>query len=53
MIDWVKARLKERSSIDGAVFIAAGIAFIVIGPLAKIVAYGAVLYGLYTIIRSE
>lgn len=53
MIDWIKSRLKERSSIDGVIFIAAGVAFIVIGPLAKFVAYGAVLYGLYTIIRSE
>lgn len=50
---WVIARLKERTSWDGAVMIAAGVAYIVLGPLAKIAAYGAIAYGAWTIWKKE
>lgn len=49
---WIKERLKERTSLDGAVLIAAGAAFIVLGPLAKIAAYGAIAYGIWTIVKK-
>jgi hypothetical protein len=52
-MDWIKERLKERTSLDGAVLIAAGAAFIVLGPLAKIAAYGAIAYGVWTIVKKE
>jgi hypothetical protein len=52
-MDWIKERLKERTSLDGAVLIAAGAAFIVLGPLAKIAAYGAIAYGIWTIVKKE
>lgn len=51
-MDWIKERLKERTSLDGAVLIAAGAAFIVLGPLAKIAAYGAIAYGIWTIVKK-
>jgi len=50
---WVLARLKERTSWDGAVLIAAGVAYIVLGPLAKIAAYAAIAYGAWTIWKKE
>lgn len=50
---WVTARLKERTSWDGAVLIAAGVAYIVLGPLAKIAAYAAIAYGAWTIWKKE
>lgn len=50
---WVVARLKERTSWDGAVLIAAGVAYIVLGPLAKIAAYAAIAYGAWTIWKKE
>lgn len=49
---WIKERLKERTSLDGAVLIAAGAAFIVLGPLAKIAAYGAIAYGIWTLVKK-
>jgi hypothetical protein len=52
-MDWIKERLRERTSLDGAVLIAAGAAFIVLGPLAKIAAYGAIAYGVWTITKKE
>ena len=51
-MDWIKGRLKERTSLDGVVLISVGAAFIVLGPLAKIVAYGAIAYGIFTIIKK-
>lgn len=53
MTKWVIDRLKERTSWDGIVLIAAGAAFIILGPLAKIAAYGAIGYGAWTIWKKE
>jgi len=47
----IEQRLAQRSTVDGVVMIAAGAAFIILGPLAKFAAYGAVAYGVYTILR--
>ena len=51
--DWIVARLKERTSWDGAVLIAAGVAYIVLGPLAKVAAYAAIAYGVWTIWKKD
>lgn len=50
--NWIAKRLAERSSLDGAVMIAAGAAVIVFSPFAKIIAYAAIAYGVYTIARQ-
>jgi hypothetical protein len=50
---WIDKRLTERSTIDGAVFVAAGVAVIVFSPFAKLIAYGAIAYGVYTIWRQD
>jgi hypothetical protein len=50
---WITSRLKERTSWDGIVLVAAGVAFVVLGPLAKIAAYAAIAYGLWTIWKKE
>lgn len=52
-MNWLKGRLKERTSLDGAILIAAGGAFIILGPLAKFVAYGAIAYGAWTLWKKE
>jgi len=52
-MNWIIARLKERTSWDGIVCIGAGAAFIILGPLAKFAAYGAIAYGAWTIWKSE
>ncbi|MEK9695798.1 MAG: hypothetical protein VW270_08530 [Candidatus Poseidoniales archaeon] len=50
---WIKSRLLERTSYDGIFLVGAGVAFIVLGPLAKFVAYGAIIYGAWTIWKKE
>ena len=52
-MSWLIDRVKERTSWDGIVLIAAGGAFIILGPLAKFAAYGAILYGAWTIWKKE
>ena len=53
MIEWMKNRLKERTSLDGAVLIGAGIVFLIFKPIASLVAYGAIAYGAWTIWKAE
>jgi hypothetical protein len=50
---WINARLSERTTLDGAVLIGAGIAFLIFKPIASLVAYGAIAYGAWTIWKKE
>lgn len=50
---WISERLKERTTMDGAILIGAGIAFLIFKPIASIVAYGAIAYGAWTIWKAE
>ena len=49
----VDARRKERTSWDGAMLIALGIMVLFLSPLAKIAAGVAIVYGAWTIWKSE
>lgn len=53
MKDWIIKRLSERTSLDGAVLIAAGVSFLIFKPIASLVAYGAIAYGAWTIWKKE
>lgn len=53
LIDWVVGRLKERTTLDGAVMIAAGVAYLIFEPIAAIAAYIAIAYGAWTIWKKE
>ncbi|MDA9953130.1 hypothetical protein N9D61_02160 [Planktomarina sp.] len=53
MKKFIMDRLNERTSLDGAVLIGAGIAFLIFKPIASIVAYGAIAYGAWTIYKKE
>ena len=53
MKNWIIKRLSERTTLDGAVLIGAGIAFLIFKPIASIVAYGAIAYGAWTIWKRE
>ena len=53
MKKFIMDRLSERTSLDGAVLICAGIAFLIFKPIASIVAYGAIAYGAWTIYKRE
>jgi len=51
MIDWIKDRLTERTSWDGVALIAAGVAMLIV-PV-DLIAYAAIIYGGFTLIKSE
>lgn len=50
---WVISRIKERTTLDGAVLIGAGVAYLVFEPIAAIIAYAAIAYGIWTIWKKE
>ena len=51
--NWITKRMKERTSMDGAVCIALGLMILFLSPLAKIEAGIAIAYGVWTIWKSE
>lgn len=53
LLDWAKDRLEERTTWDGAVLIAAGVAFLIFKPIAGLLAYAAIGYGAWTIWKAE
>jgi hypothetical protein len=53
MKKWIKNRLDERTSLDGAVLIGVGLVILIAGPFAKLAAYGAIAYGAWTIWKQE
>jgi hypothetical protein len=48
MKNWLKARWEERTTLDGLVLIAICLSVIVLGSVAKILAYLGLIYGVYT-----
>ena len=46
-------RLGERTTLDGVVLIAAGVAFLIFKPIASLVAYAAIAYGAWTLFKKE
>ena len=50
---WIDKRIKERSTIDGVLMVAAGAAIIIFSPLTELIAYAAIAYGAWTIWRQE
>ena len=53
MIDFVKARLAERTSWDGATIIAISVMVIVAAPIIKFLAWPALIYGAWTLYKGE
>ena len=47
--EWIKDRLPERTTWDGAVCIGLGLLVLFITPLAKIAAGAVIVYGAWTI----
>jgi len=50
-VGWMKDRLKERTTWDGLVLIAAGVAMIVV-PVG-IIGLGCIAYGAWTVWKAE
>ena len=52
-MNWIKNRLKERTTWDGGAFIALGLLILFMTPLAKIGAGVAIAWGAWTMWKSE
>jgi|TARA_B110000908_G_C10169450_1_gene410067 hypothetical protein len=50
-MSWLKNRLKERTTLDGVVLVASGVAMILV-PV-NLIAYAMIAYGGWTIWKSE
>jgi hypothetical protein len=53
MKNWIKSRIEERTSLDGAVLIGLGLIVLIAGPFAKLAAYAAIAYGAWTIWKKD
>tara|TARA_B100000497_G_scaffold62509_1_gene70815 strand:+ start:44 stop:271 length:228 start_codon:yes stop_codon:yes gene_type:complete len=53
MKNWIKSRIAERTSWDGAVCIGLGVMILFMAPLAKIAAGLAIAWGVWTIWKAE
>ena len=53
MIKWLKSRIEEPTSWDGAALILMGVVVLIAGPFAKLAAYAAIAYGIWTIWKKE
>ncbi len=52
-IAWVKARVSERTSWDGALLLGGSLFLLMIGPLTEWMLWGAAAWGAYTIWKEE
>jgi hypothetical protein len=51
--DWAMARLGERTSLDGVALIGVCGSVILFGGLAKLLAWVGLLWGVYTLVKSD
>jgi hypothetical protein len=52
-MDWIKARLKERTSFDGVSLILMAGLVLIAAPIVKLLAWPALAYGIYTLVKGE
>ena len=52
-MNWLKDRCEERTSWDGALLLALGVLVLVATPIAKLLAYVALIYGVWTVCKGE
>ena len=52
-MEWLKARVSERTSWDGAVIIAGGLVILLTGGLDTLLAFAGLLYGAWTCYKAE
>ena len=52
-MNWVMSRLKERTSWDGIALLAMGVIALAFKPLIGIAAWAAIVWGAYTIWKSQ
>jgi len=53
LVQWVKDKWSERTSWDGAMLIGVGVVALLFSPLMKWAAWAAIIYGAWTLFKSE
>ena len=53
MIDYIKARIGERTSWDGITIIGVSLLIIVAAPIVKLLAWPTLAYGIWTLWKPE
>ena len=53
IIDWIQARLKERTSWDGLTIIVISVLALVASPVIKYAAWAGLAYGAWAVWRKE
>ena len=53
LVNWVKDRIKERTSWDGGAIIVVCVLAIIASPIIKWVAGAGLIYGVITIIKKD
>jgi len=53
MRNWIKNRIDERTTMDGAVLIGVGIVALFATSFIKLAAVGAIAYGCWTMWKAE
>ena len=52
-VSWVKARVAERTTWDGTTIVVVCGSVILLGGLAKWLAWAGLAYGVYTLVKAE
>jgi len=52
-MNWLKDRLKERTSWDGVMLIVVAAAILLFSPLVKVAAWAALAWGVFTLLKGE
>ena len=52
-MNWLKDRIKERTSLDGVSLIVICGSVILFGGIAKLLAWAGFLWGVYTLTKAE
>ena len=53
MKEYIKGRLHELSSLDGAVIVGISLGVLLLGPVVKCLAWAGLVYGAYRILKSD
>ena len=52
-MDWLKGRIKEISTWSGASLVALGLLVVLGGPLVKLAAYAAIIWGVVLMVKKQ
>ena len=52
-MDFIKGRLKELSTLDGAVIVGISLGAILLAPIVKYLAWAGLVYGAYRIFKAD